>query len=187
MQGAFIQPMSYSPPIILGRRLRPFSCWHGLVLDASASTYLLGGQRAVSDLLFGIWVCSHDFADGFDAASDLRAVNRWGRSQRKRWWRPAADLGAAAVLFDEHIRLSLTAPDRWQDGAGTPLRAPLWWHLALFARETLHCSESEAWDFPLSRLICYRDCKAESEGGKDLMTDDEAKGIRLLEKDAVSK
>ena len=75
MQGAFVQALTYSPPVILGRQMLPFSCWHGLLLEAAGSSYLVGGIPTPSDAVYGAWVCSGRFADGI--AADKRALEKW--------------------------------------------------------------------------------------------------------------
>jgi hypothetical protein len=174
MQGAFVQALTYRPPSVLGRQLRPFSAWHGLVLDAAGNAFVGGGIPGLEDTVFAAWVCSLGFADGIEAFTDQRRVSKWGRR-----YGPESVARAVPVLRD-HILAGVRCPEYWQDGSGKPLRAPYWWHLATFARVQLGMSEAAAWDAPVSRLACYRACAAEGEGWKGLMTAEELRGAEIL-------
>jgi len=172
MQGAFVQALTYSPPVILGRQMLPFSCWHGLLLEAAGSSYLVGGIPTPSDAVYGAWVCSGRFADGI--AADKKALEKWGRRHRRAAW------GDVLLAFGDYIEAGLRGPQYWRGGKDKPVKAPYWWHLALFARSRLGMTEAEAWDAPVARLSCYRACESESRGWDKLMTDAEAEGVKVL-------
>jgi drug/metabolite transporter (DMT)-like permease len=174
MQGAFVQALTYRPPVALGRQLRPFSAWHGLILDAAGNAFMLGGIPGLEDTVFAALVCSLSFADGIEAYTDKRRVSKWGRK-----YGPDAITRASLVLRG-HILAGLHCPEYGQDGKGKPVRAPYWWHLATFARVQLGMSEAAAWDAPVSRLACYRACVAEGEGWDKLKSDEEIDGAEIL-------
>ena len=179
MQGAFIQALTYSPPTVLGRQLAPLSSWHILLLEAAGSPYIVGGHPQVDDLLTGIWICSHGFADGLAVAGDAEALCLWGKSVTSHSYTPAL------AAFAEYIRASFAVPEYWTDGKdGGSLRAPYCWHMATFAMRDLHLPEAQAWDFPIARLACYQACVGEINGNKDLMSADEIKGEEVLKADA---
>lgn len=174
MQSAFVQAFTYSPPVILGRRLLPFSPWHGIFLEATDSSYLLGGPHSFDDLISGIWLCSRSFLNGWASPGDLREAKRWGRRARND------DLVEAYKLFDDHVKVSLSSPEYWRSPDSQSLRAPFFWHLATFGVNYLHLSEQQAWDYPVARLTCYLACKSENEGGKDLMSEEDSIGFATL-------
>jgi len=178
VQGAFIQSLTYQPPAILGRQMLPFSPWHGVILEAAGSPYVSSGKPNLDDMITAAWVCSHSFADGWAGASDVAGARKWGRRNRK------SDLTAAFIEFSEHISASLVGPQYWNAEGGNSPKAPYWWHLATLGMSHLNLSDTAAWDYPISRLMCHFACKSEAEGNKDLMSSDDIKGMETLEADA---
>lgn len=174
MQGAFISAHTYSPPSVLGRQLRPFSPWHGLLLEAAGSPYILGGSADIDDLIFCAWVCSKSYREGFAGAADTKAVRQWGLKTR------SAQYPRELALMNAHITASYQTPRFWDKGKGGGSKAPDWWHLATFAMRELHLSEADAWDYPIVKIACYSACVAETNGNQDLMSADEIKGIETL-------
>lgn len=176
MQGAFVQALTYSPPVILGRQMLPFSCWHGLLLEAAGSPYIVGGIPTTSDVVYGAWVCSGRFTSGI--AADKRALGKWGRRQRRAVW------GDVLLAFSDYIEAGLAGPQYWRGGNEKSVKAPYWWHLALFAQSKLGFTEAAAWDTPVAKLSCYRACDAEANGWDKLKTDSEAHGAAVLKGEA---
>lgn len=177
MQGAFIQALTYRPPTVLGRQLMFFSSWHGLLLEAAASSFIVGGAPGTEDLIFGVWICSHSFADGYAIAADARAIKAWGKSCN------SLNFAAAMLAFTDYIAASFTLPKYWSDSSGDGCKAPYFWHAATFARVKLHLTEQQAWDYPLARTSCHQACIAEINGNKDLMSADDIKGMAVLKAD----
>ena len=177
MQGAFIQAHTYKSPTILGRQLLPFSPWHGVILEAAASPYILGGIPKLDDMILGVWVCSHSHADGWNAAANAPSAQEWGNSLTD------PNFPAALTAFDEYISASFMGPEYWSSGGGSEIRAPYMWHLATFGMSYLHMSEVAAWDCSVAKLMCYHACKAEVEGNKDLVSNEDMRGMEVLKKD----
>jgi hypothetical protein len=177
MQGAFIQSLTYNPPSVLGRQLKPFSPWHGLLLEAAGSPYLHGGLPDVNDLILGVWICTKSFSEGFRAAADRYAARKWGASLKQ------PQFFSDQAIFTEYISASFLTPQYWQGKEAKPIRAPYFWHLATFAMRDLHLSEQEAWDVSITRLACYQACVADVSGSKDLMSAEDIKGIEILKAD----
>ncbi|MDD4860789.1 MAG: hypothetical protein PHI33_01640 [Smithellaceae bacterium] len=167
MQGAFIQAITFCPPSILDRPLYPLSSFHGLILESAGSFFICGGRSDLDDIIFGVWVCSHKFADGYRGVADIKAAQKWGRRLKDR------DLEAAGIKFREYIDAAFTQPEYWKSGESSSIRAPYWWHLAFFGMSKLHLSEADAWDYPVAKLACFQACWAENEGSKDLMSAEE--------------
>jgi len=177
MQGAFISALTYQPPVVLGRQLLHFSPWHGLMLEAAGSPYLVEGKTTVADMIYGVWVCSTSFSEGYAKAGDGIGASKWGKKEKR------SDRTEAKALFDEYIIKSFACPDYWSTGGGAQLKAPYWWHLALFGQNVLGLSEAKAWDHPIMKLVCYRACDAESNGWDKLKTENEMEGSRVLRAD----
>ena len=175
MQGAFILSHTFSPPSVLGLRLRPFSPWHGLLLEAAGSPFICGGGRTdADDLILGVWICTKSYRDGFRAATDVAAARKWG-AKIKRF-----NLAAELSAFNYYLDDSFTAPEYWKSGDGSGVKAPYFWHLAYFAMYRLHLAEAEAWDYPIAKISCYQACAAELSGNSSLISADEIKGIDTL-------
>jgi len=170
MQGIFISALTYTPPAVLGRQLLPFSAFHGLLLEAAGSPFLVGGERDFDDVVLGAWVCSHGFADGYFGTMDFKAIRKWGRQARKL---KPEDKAEAVLAFEEHIEASLQKPQTWSSKGEKSCRNPIWWLLATFAMSQLHLPETAAWDTAITKLFCYNAARNEADGGEDLMSDDE--------------
>jgi len=178
MQGAFIQALTYSPPSVLGRQLCAFSSWHGILLEAADSPYIVGGIPKLDDMVLGVWVCSRSYADGWAGATDIAAVSEWGKNLKDH------DFPKALATFGEYITASFMGPEYWSSGSGSSIRAPYMWHLATFGMMHLHLTDVEAWDYPIARMVCHYACKSESEGNKDLISNDDLRGMEVLKADA---
>jgi hypothetical protein len=117
-------------------------------------------------------VCALSFNDGL--AFDGKAIMTWGRKTR--------NVAHAIPQFRDYINAGMRCPEYWRKTEDKPVKAPYWWHLALFGRQQLGLDEAAAWDEPVARLVCYRACHAETEGWKNLKTDNEMKGADILRK-----
>lgn len=98
---------------VLGRRLRPFSLGHQLILRRLSSPFLEGGKRIRYDhVLEAAYVCSLTYEDGYawlnnpDTGKPLR---RW--SHRLTWFGfKSVNYNRAIETLAGHIRAAHTAP-----------------------------------------------------------------------------
>lgn len=178
MNIVWAQAALYEPPEVLGKTLRGFSPFHALMLEAVQSPFMVGSTADFDDLILAVHICAHGWADRFLIRSDMAAVIEWGKSLT------ADDIATGRRNFDAYLTASWETPKFWQDSDSGTLRANWIYHLAAFAMRRLNMTETEAWDCPIARLVCYRACVGETEGDKSLMTDDDIKGIETLKADA---
>ncbi len=171
MQGVFISAFTFTPPVILGRQMLPFSCFHGLLLDAAGSSFLSERLPGIDDVILSAWICSHSFADGYLGTMDFKAIRAWGRKCRRLG---PVEISTAITEFREYIDASMEKPVCWQSKDSKASRAPVWWLLTTFAQTELDKDEAAAWDAPFMKLVCYLICRNEIDGDDSLMTDAEA-------------
>jgi len=168
----------YLPPKVLGKNLRGFSPFHILMLEAVSSPYIIGGKRDNDDLILAVYICSQGWADRYSIIRyDLKAVKKWGRSVRK------PDFVVAHKDFLLYLQESWEMPGCWPEPGSSGIKANPAYHLATFGMRELKMTEQEAWDCPMARLVCYRACVSESEGGDPLITDDDRAGMAILKAD----
>lgn len=182
MQLSWVQAVGYAPPVVLGKQLQAFSAFHVLMLDAVASPFFRGGAPDTHDLLLAVHVCSSTWASRASVVTDLSSVTDWGQGQLNVDW--PAEMSA----FEKYISESWLIPDKWELGDGEKAKANGAYHLAVFAMRFLGLAEAEAWNCPVSRLVCYRETYSEQETGKSLLkTEDELAGIEKLKAEAAAE
>jgi hypothetical protein len=182
VQLSWVQAVGYAPPVVLGKQLQAFSAFHVLMLDAVASPFFRGGAPDTHDLLLAVHICSSTWASRASVVTDLSSVTDWGQGQSKVDW--PAEMRA----FETYISESWLIPDKWETtGEREKAKANGAYHLAVFAMRFLGLPEAEAWDCPVSRLVCYRETYSEQETGKSLLkTEDELAGIEKLKAEAAA-
>jgi hypothetical protein len=175
MEIAWIQAIAYQPPVILGQQINPFSPFHALVLESTKSPYMFSVAPNFGDLVFAVHICGLRWetrSNIFLPRTDLR---KWGKTQRK------ADRTKAMRDFSLYISESMKTPDVWTKPGKNTVKANGAYHLAIFAMRKLGMNEADAWNCPISRLICYRETDEEQETGKsDIITESEKIGMGKL-------
>ena len=175
MNLVWAQAALYEPPTVLGILLRGYSPFHALALEAVQSPFITGAPDDFFDLVLAVHICSrrwaHRFLIGGLAHKPLR---RWGRRVRHD------EIARGRGQFLTYLAESWMTPEFWRSEGSGPLRAHWLYHLAAFGQRELHMSEAEAWDCPIARLLCYRATVGETEGDKNLVTDEERRGIEML-------
>lgn len=176
MEIAWIQAIAYQPPVILGQQLNPFSPFHALVLESLKSPYISGGTATPNELVLAVYVCSLSWADRKKITTiDESKLKNWGKKQSKAAWRYELS------NFKTYISESWMLPDTWKKPNSGTVKANGAYHLAVFAMRKLGMNEADAWNTPLSRLVCYRHVIEEQETGKsDIITDDEKTAMQKL-------
>lgn len=157
-----------APPVVLGRRLLPFSLAHAYALTVLESPTIAGGAMGIGDLALAVYVCARPgwpFARlARDARSDgwARRMRLWGAVCRGRGW--ARDVAAwqayvaaytgRAEMYAELVRGGRTIK---------PERARVPWPLACAARLIPLLGEAGAWNCPVCRAFAYLDASAEDQ------------------------
>lgn len=181
MQIVWAQSVLYEPPAILGRKLNLFSPFHALILEAAHSPFMddLSGKAAqVDDLLLAIHVCSKSFTDKFSGLINPQEIQDWGKSVTPEQWQ------SARADFSLYLKESWKTPEYWSSSSSAETKASWIFHLVVFAMKQLRFTEQQAWDAPISRIVCYRAAYAEQQTGEsDLKTEFDEIGIETLKKD----
>lgn len=185
MQDAYAATVLAETPVVLGKRLVPFSLGHAHILEAIGSPIMQGGDVSLSDLVIAVVIC-HRPAFGPDRFTIVlgdkleRECKRWGRQQA------SANFADELDAFRDYIRSHTNAPRRWNKGESA-MRIP--WTLALFHSITSgrinEASERFAWNMPLPFAIAYNAAKMAAAGDDSLVSDEEinaAEKLRELEK-----
>lgn len=158
---------------ILGRRLRPLSLWHLLLLQVLDSPFITGGNISLFDLKTAIGICS------------LRFRN----SNIKRPWFPRflTPLGLRRnyTLFIEYVEDFLSKPEYtvvpWDTKTSGPAPVPLTPppHIVATAFNVAHgarVSIQEAWDMPIGEAYIAEAMYMRAQGAQlDFMNDEERK------------
>ena len=158
------------PPRILGVRLRPFSCWHALCLDAFDSPYIQGGEPTTGTLLLALMVCVDRRRDR------LRSLKLFNASPVRRWLWAARCLmfneQAAQVAFEQYVSEFTDSPAVWAPKGGKSSKASVPYSVVVTIAGHLSSIDlDQAWDMPMGEALCYRACVAE-ENGANLVGDD---------------
>jgi len=175
MQAAWTQAALYEPPVILGRKLQPLSPLHLLILDSVDSPFISGGKSDIQDLVLAVHTCCLKWETRQNIFPEDDALKAWGTEQAKTDWRE--ELAAFQLYLSE----SWVIPEKWDAKDGDKCKANGAYHMALFCMRNLNMPEAEAWNCPVARIVCYRECYAEQETGKsDLVSPDERTSIDKL-------
>lgn len=168
---SWTQAIYAAPPVICGRRLRPFSLAHAVLLRAMGNAYAYVNKAATrTDIMIAVDVCSRTWEQN-TAALFVRDVPLFAIIYRAVRWRgmrvEVADASMRTYLADFTRR----APRLDGVASGDPLKAPVEFHLHRFLCESMHFTESQAWDCSFARAWAYFDTHREWNGAKELGTE----------------
>lgn len=166
MESVFYQSALLQPPVILGRQLKPFSCFHLLVLSAADSPLIEGGAVGKADLIFLLWVCGMEWETGRAALYAEGAAEEamaWGKSVGPKW-----DFEDTLASVTKYLDEYMETPKTWSKGRdGKPSAIPVAFKLA--ADLLAHYSgftEAQVWNMPVCMAACYRASVAEENGAE---------------------
>lgn len=172
MDSQFLETVFHSPPVLLGRALKPFCCGHAVTLDALESPFVKGGTATLDDLISAIWVCSHSFEEirskfGGDRQAMLSECVDWGKSASD------FDLQSVNEGFQRYLVEGTRAPQRWKTKESKNSRAP--WALTVVTAlmREMKMSEAQAWNMPLPQALWYFASISEANGDKSLKTEED--------------
>lgn len=168
MQAAYVLADILAPPVLLGRRLLPFTLGHAELLTVFESPFMTGGTVTHSELVFAVWICTRTRRAALDAirgGTHADEVTAWGREV------VGYDLPAASALLQATIDRYCVAPARWSSGTKKPARVPWFRMTAATLRRFFHVSEDEAWNTPCGEAFCQVASISAMLGDNDLMTD----------------
>lgn len=172
---------------ILGRRLRPFSLGHYLLLQRFGVNTESPDR---SDLIVGVLICSmrhEEFLAFLEQNDFLEELRKWGKKIG------LFDLAEKSALFNRYLNNSLREPDYipLQPGDDSGDWAQ---NLKMTLTTRLGYSEAEALDLPLSKALADYYKLAEGEGLIRLITPEEraagaanAEALRRFSEDRGSR
>lgn len=174
----FFKAVFLGPPLLCGKRLRPFSIAHEYFLKRLKSPYVVGGECAKDDLLLAIHVCSLTYGELKSALNDGK------HSVSKLWcllW-SLRSLETAEESFRLYLMEHYDVPDHFEKVENLPsdisslapetakkesYAAPFEYHLVHVLCSQYNCTLDEAWNMPLTTARCYYDVWSESTGYDD--------------------
>lgn len=159
----FISSIFETAPVVLQKRLRPFSCFHWAVLAAMESPFAVGGTPTPDDVVFAVWVCQRGWQDRADIlAPDYEAIRDWGHE---------FDYVDAVNVLRAYMDEAFDGPSTWVPDDAKPSGVPGAFHLPAILLQHLHgLTEADAWDMPLQRALAYR-CAIAEANGSEVVTD----------------
>lgn len=177
MLPAYAKAFFSAPPVVFGKRLRPFSLGHSFLLEAIGNPVAMGEPYSPQDAAVFAKVCTMTFAEALAFLNDEDAA-------RKEMERMGAKCGGADWLaecakIDEYFRATFECiPERWeQDGDKSEMRVPV--QLAFFQvlRGTAAITpelENAIWDMPYGRAAAYAAVAGWAKGDESLMSEKES-------------
>lgn len=170
MDSLFFKSVLMQPPRIMGVKLRPFSCYHALVMMQFDSPFLMDGSVDAGDIAAALCIMSEGYDD------DLRRLMRLENSfiYRSYWFVKLffcsrKTLERVTAEIRAHIRGYSDVPELrsgWADKSSKSDASGVPWPFRVAATvwKNFKCSESAAWDMALSKAACFRACHAEDCG-----------------------
>lgn len=159
-----------TPPVVYGRRLKPFSLCHSLTLREFKSPILVGGEVALSDVYFASEVCRRNYSDlRRDLFSILtkRARLKWAL----RWFGIRNKTHIAIESLRQYISDFSDSPlhvepDKPREDY-RKLAAP---YEYVLHRNLCECgyNPEAAWDVSISMARCLYDVRQEQDGDTTL-------------------
>lgn len=171
---AWLTSLMVTPPVILGRRLRPFSLTHSFLLERAGNPFWVGGPRDAEHFFEAVDICAHDLESNRERIAGKVGwkFSRWvAKSFRKL---NAREVETFARYMDDH----LTCCPR-ESSSGREMVSP--WQFRLVVDLVRNgFSESAAWNMPLNLARCYYDARAEMDGDDTLVRDETADAYELI-------
>jgi hypothetical protein len=183
MQTAFLKAAIPEPFVILGKRLRPFSLGHELLLQRFENGFAIGSDRmpTIDDLVFAVWICSQPYEDAIRSIQSplmgLR-LRLWG------WRIGKADLMDKFDLMLSYITEACQRPEVWsKESAGSTGRemgTPSIQFLIMSAtRNGWSYRESMDMSYPLA--VWLMSAEAERENRLEIVNDRERALMKAAE------
>lgn len=157
--------------VVLGLRLRPYSCGHELLLCHVNSPLVIGGENSWNDLFLAALICSQTFESGLQFILKPSKVKWFARVWAIALRFSKSPLHAERSKFGEYLLAGTWAPETNELKAGystRTLKAPRVYRLVPLLCSQLGMSEAEAMDFPMARANAYAAALADKDGTIDL-------------------
>lgn len=157
----------YAPtPKVLTKQLKPLSCGHVFILQASQSPYYYGGQKNLNDLVFAVQISSMTFEDA-QAAFDVDHVagaRQWKRDCKK------LDFAKEAAIFETYWADHVVFPER--EIQNNQRRSLHPWALLVAVKLMPLVGESRAWNMPLPMALSLSSALGELNGDDSVISEE---------------
>lgn len=159
--------------VVLGLRLRPYSCGHEILLCRIGSPFAVEAEADWFDLFVAVLVCSQTFKDGQTLVQSPRKSRLFILAWRL-WLKVArVDLYAELAKFYDYLSDGRWSPPAYDIKAkpgweSRTLKAPRVYRLIPMLCEKLGLRETDALDFPVARANLYAAAIADRDGTIDL-------------------
>jgi hypothetical protein len=178
MQDVYASLVLAECPLVLGKRMLPFSLWHSTVLEAFDSPLLSAGELSPDDVVMAAWVCSRDFES---CATYLRTRRQDITADAQAWGASctAEDLAGAVDALRRYVRSHSYVPHR-HGGSAEPSAAQwqLVYVLALTGGSTDPDAIAKAWNTPLNVAVALTATRAIMAGDKTYVTEEAEAGLQ---------
>lgn len=152
LQSSFLRALVPEPYTVLGRKLKPFSIGHEILLERFGSHYALTSEKApgYSDLILSVFICSRTFEECLSDLAHKRCglrLRAWG------WYCGSFDVWEAKRFFARYIAEHATWPKKFwveKDISSKRSGAPFVQALKVRLQKDMGYSESEALNAPYS-------------------------------------
>lgn len=173
---AWYKGLVYQPPVILGRRLKPFSLAHSMTLEELRNPYVMTSspQLDPAALHFALWVCT---MSGDEIGRNVYATKRlklW--IALRGWWYRKHDLQDAHETFLAYIKDCSDHPERsipcsadGKEKSRTFVKAPWQYHMVRTLCKVYGMYHAQAWDCPLILASCLHAADMEANGDDSLI------------------
>ena len=163
MESVFIDSLLAEPPFISGIRVKPFSCWHALMLmrlDSPLSAKNIEVKE--KDVLTALLIC-------MDSKKDkLARYLRFANSRLYRlYWRIRLGLTNKDKFMDSfygYISFYCRCPDIWKPKDSKQPGTPFPFSFVCSVSKKLNKDIDEVWDMPLCLIQSYVVAFAEMDG-----------------------
>ena len=172
MQDFYAAAVLAECPMLLGRRLMPFSLWHSYALDAFDSPLSRDGNMELQDVILAAWICSHQFEVAIDK---LRFHRDELHKDCKAWGKrcKAEDINEAGHVLRRYIAEHCKTPPRVAaDGGciGIPWQLAYYWRLS--GGRVDFATQREVWNLPLPWAVGYISAYAVANGDESFLSEE---------------
>lgn len=171
MQDAYASLVLAECPLVLGKRMLPFSLWHAHALEAFGSPLLDGKPAGAEDIVLAAWICSRSHAQAVEVLRNRRPdiaaeCKTWGSTVTR------SDIAAAHKTLREYITAHMHTV--YRHGVKPSDSAAQWTMVYLlylcagrYDAETI----AGAWDTPINLAYCLNVTSAIMNGDETYFTE----------------
>lgn len=184
---AWYKGLVFQPPVIFGRRLKPFSLAHSMTLEELRNPYVmtLNPDPCAGALHLALWICT---LSGAEIGRKLYGGRFPAfRLALRGWWYRNADLRDAHEAFVAYLKDCADRPERavpcdlgGKEKKRTYIKAPWQYHMVRTLCKVYGMDYERAWDCPVMLASCLHAADMEAEGDDSLIDRNEEATIDRL-------